>query len=166
MGYTITLLNSLTILRQSKILFDEVIFSLSSKLGANKFTAQVLFQSLPSYYSQLNQANGGNILGLDRIGFNAILWVGGVSVVGDDAALAVAQMEMNAMVGRLKEFAAKEAALADWVYLNYADPSQDPLGSYGPHNVAFLKEVAGRYDPKGWWQRRVPGGFKISRVGV
>jgi hypothetical protein len=166
MGYTITLLNSLTILQQSKILFDEVILNLSSKLGAKSFTAQVFFQPLPSYYSQLSQANGGNVLGLDRTDFNTILWVGGVSVAGDEAALALAQGEMNAMISRLKQFAAKEGALADFVYLNYADPSQDPLGGYGADNVAFLKEVVGRYDPEGWWQRRVPGGFKISRVGV
>ena len=166
MGYTITLLNSPSILRQSKLLFDEVVSSLSSKLGPKNFTAQVFFQPLPSYYSQLSQENGGNVLGLDRTGFNAILWVGGVSVTGDDAALALAQAEMNAMVGRLKDFATKEAALADFVYLNYADPSQNPLGGYGAESVAFLREVAGRYDPDGWWQRRVPGGFKISRVEV
>lgn len=145
---------------------DGLILSLSQKVGAQNITAQAFFQPLPSYYGELGRKSGGNVLGLDRIGSNAILWIGGVSFNGDDAAFAVVQAEVSAMVTSLKVFAAKEAALADFVYLNYADPSQDPLGGYGLENVVFLKKVAARYDPSGWLQRMIPGGFKLSRVDV
>jgi V8-like Glu-specific endopeptidase len=106
------------------------------------------------------------MLGLERISSNSILWTAHVSVKSeDDAATAVARAELNAMTSKLKEFTSNGAAV-EFVYLNYADSSQDPLGSYGPKNVAFMKDVAKHYDPQGWWQQRVPGGFKLSRVAV
>ncbi len=107
------------------------------------------------------------MLGLERIPSNAILWTGGVAIEnGDDTALGIAKAQWSTMTANLKEFAESNGAAADLIYLNYADTSQDPLGSYGPENVAFLKDVAKQYDPHGWWQRRVPGGFKLSRVEV
>lgn len=49
-------------------------------------------------------------------------------------------------------------------YLNYADGSQDPLASYGADNIRKMKAAAAKYDPNGVFQKRVPGGFKISKV--
>ena len=68
------------------------------------------------------------------------------------------------MTKKLKEFTVQEETDVDFVYLNYADASQDPLGSYGSENMRFMKDGAEEYDPNGFWQERVPGGFKISRV--
>lgn len=52
--------------------------------------------------------------------------------------------------------------LHEFQYINYADPSQDPIGSYGVENVEFLINVSRAYDPRGVWQRQVPGGFKLG----
>jgi hypothetical protein len=52
----------------------------------------------------------------------------------------------------------------DFRYLNYCDISQDPLSTYGEDNIKQMQEVAIKYDPTGVFQRRVPGGFKISKV--
>jgi hypothetical protein len=95
------------------------------------------------------------------------LWTAAVSVKnGDEAALALAQAELGTMTRKLFTFAKSEGTANDWIYMNYADVTQDSLGSYGPENVKFMKEVAKRYDPHGFWQERVPGGFKLSRVTV
>lgn len=51
-------------------------------------------------------------------------------------------------------------------YLNYAAPFQDPLGSYGAHNLQFLRDVAGRYDPDGFFREALPGGFKLREGSV
>lgn len=51
--------------------------------------------------------------------------------------------------------------LHDFQYINYADPSQDPIAGYGPENVKRLKEASKKYDPKQVWQKKVPGGFKL-----
>ncbi|KAF2677867.1 FAD-binding domain-containing protein [Lentithecium fluviatile CBS 122367] len=49
-----------------------------------------------------------------------------------------------------------------WIYLNYAAPWQKPIESYGDANVAFLKSVSKQYDPRGVFQKAVPGGFKLG----
>lgn len=130
--------------------------------------AGVVYQPLPSYLSSIRRGNRGpgNILGLDRLKSNVIVWNAGIAVInGDDAALAVAGAELNALTAKLKSFAQEGGLLVDFVYLNYADTNQNPLGSYGSDNVLFMKEVAKKYDPDGFWQSRVPGGWKLSRVG-
>lgn len=85
---------------------------------------------------------------------------------GEDAPLAIAQAGLAAMTAKLKAFVTENGKAAELVYLNYAFADQDPLGSYGPENVKFMKDVAARYDPEGFWQTRVPGGFKLSRVAA
>jgi len=51
----------------------------------------------------------------------------------------------------------------EYIYLNYALESQDPIASYGQDNVGFLRQVSRRYDPKQVFQKLVPGGFKLYR---
>ncbi|CAO1598652.1 hypothetical protein XANCAGTX0491_002410 [Xanthoria calcicola] len=46
-------------------------------------------------------------------------------------------------------------------YLNYADGSQDVIGGYGPEVKKRLRDVSRKYDPRGVFQRQVPGGFKL-----
>jgi hypothetical protein len=77
----------------------------------------------------------------------------------------VAQAELNVITTRLKSCSLGLNG-SEWTYLNYAGANQDPLGSYGPENVAFMKKVAAEYDPKGFWQKMIPGGFKLQRVDV
>ena len=59
------------------------------------------------------------------------------------------------------EAAREMGLLHNFVYLNYANQVQDPITSYGRENVAGLKKAAERYDPRGVFQRQVPGGFKL-----
>ena len=48
--------------------------------------------------------------------------------------------------------------------MNYADASQDVLGSYGEVNVRKMLAVLRKYDPEGIFQKRVPGGFKLPQT--
>lgn len=61
----------------------------------------------------------------------------------------------------VKAYAEKIGGGQDWVYLNYADSSQDVLRSYGAENLRKIREVSQIYDPEGVFQRLCPGGFKI-----
>lgn len=61
-------------------------------------------------------------------------------------------------------FAESIGSSDNFVYLPYADASQNPLGSYGPANVQLMKQVSKEYDPERFFQRRIPGGFKLDRV--
>lgn len=47
---------------------------------------------------------------------------------------------------------------------SYADKTQSPLSTYGAENIAFMKNVAAKYDPKGVFQTHQPGGFKLANV--
>ena len=78
---------------------------------------------------------------------------------------AFARPRVQAWVQAVRDFARTiEHGDLGWTYLNYADPSQDPLGSYGKANVQRLKEVAAKYDPGRVFQDLCPGGFKLSAV--
>ncbi|PSN75518.1 FAD-binding domain-containing protein [Corynespora cassiicola Philippines] len=164
-GAALTFLNSPFIFRYAVNLNKQLISRFSRSLGAENFGAQMFIQPLPKYFGDIGERKGGNVLGLNRIPSNAAIWSAGIWIKnGTDADLAVIQAEVHAMAAELRFFAEKQDTAVEFVYLNYADPSQDALGSYGPENVAFMKEVAKKYDPQGWWQRRTPGGFKLSRV--
>ncbi|EAS29085.2 uncharacterized protein CIMG_13298 [Coccidioides immitis RS] len=162
---TLTFLNSARVLRHAASLYSQLVSSLSAMIGAENFTSHMVLQPFPSYYASIGERKGGNVLGLERISSNAVLWVTYIGIKnGDDASVGIAQAELSAMTSKLEGFAIGEETGVEYVYLNYADAGQDPLGSYGPENVAFMKDVARQYDPDGFWQQRVPGGFKLSRV--
>ncbi|SMR50220.1 unnamed protein product [Zymoseptoria tritici ST99CH_3D1] len=48
-----------------------------------------------------------------------------------------------------------------YLYLNYADKSQDVFGSYGQANEERLQRIAKQYDPDGVFQKLMPGGLKL-----
>ena len=66
------------------------------------------------------------------------------------------------VVGEIAGLAKSMGLLHEFQYLNYADPSQNPIGSYGPENVERLRKASRKYDPSGIFQRQVPGGFKLG----
>lgn len=108
------------------------------------------------------------MLGLDRHNRSRVIAaVGAILFSGnyDDQDVAKVYRLSMAVNQRIKAFAASIGALDEFVYLPYADATQDPLGSYGKKNSDHIRRVAKHYDPSGFFQRRVPGGFKISRVG-
>ncbi|KAI9752016.1 MAG: hypothetical protein M4579_005789 [Chaenotheca gracillima] len=47
-------------------------------------------------------------------------------------------------------------------YMNYADISQDVIGSYGAAAKASLQATSRRHDPQGVFQKQISGGFKLG----
>ena len=68
------------------------------------------------------------------------------------------------LVDRIRAYAVSIGADNPYLYLDYADITQDPLASYGAENVKKMRAAAKKYDPEGVFQNLVPGGFKISKV--
>ena len=67
----------------------------------------------------------------------------------------------------LQEFAATiEDGNQEWIFMNYADPCQDPLRSYGEENVKKMRTVALKYDHDQVFQKLCKGVFKISDVQI
>ncbi|KAK8098146.1 FAD binding domain-containing protein [Apiospora kogelbergensis] len=123
---------------------------------------QVVLQQLPKHYAQKNP--GGNVLGMDNsLTEDAILWQGqGYAQARETEGLL--REKLATLTAELEAYAKSVGAATQWRYINYVDPTQDPLKSYGPENIAFMKGVAAKFDPHGFFQTRVPGGFKISHV--
>ena len=106
---------------------------------------------------------GGNVLGLERVTENAVLFQIQMMVKGEDQEIE-ARKRLTVFRETLKQHTVDVGGDVEWEYYNYAELTQDPLKTYGEENVAFLKKVALKYDPEGIFQTRVPGGFKISEV--
>lgn len=120
------------------------------------------FQPMPKSWAQVNP--GGNVLGVDEsLTEDSILFLAQTAVTSRHAE-AFFQTRLAAITAEIEDYAESIGANTPFRYLNYVHPSQNPLKSYGAKNVAFMKEVAAEYDPSGFFQTRVNGGFKISAV--
>lgn len=135
-------------------------------LGPKNFTTILDFQPLPSYFAGIGVKKGGNVLGLERDSRNKILFVMGVTLLGSNSEELYPRVyqQVAAMNKRVEDFSKSIGCDNEFRYLPYADSRQNVIGSYGEANVEHIRTVAKKYDPNGFFQRRVPGGFKINRV--
>lgn len=106
------------------------------------------------------------MLGLDRNLTNRLYFALGATLLTPSAVAQFPQIyQMVAVTSTRIRTYAKSLGIGDeFIYLPYSDAAQDPLGSYGPDNVQYMKQVAHAYDPEGFFQSMVPGGFKIDRA--
>ncbi|KAI0000274.1 hypothetical protein F4779DRAFT_622547 [Xylariaceae sp. FL0662B] len=164
--FTLTIKNDVGIMSKAAEVHNVLVEDLKSYIPEGDFLTQCIFQPLPMSFAQHSVALGGNILGIERNGFDGLLFQLNTMVRTSDQN-DFAYRKVKAGVEAVKGFAETiEGGLLDWVYLNYADQSQDPLGSYGAENVSFMKRVAASYDPNGVFQTLCPGGFKIPKTAI
>lgn len=133
-------------------------------IGKKSFYSIIFFQPLPSFFADISEKRGGNMFADTLRDGDAVLWTAGIFVYTNQSDFAVASARMHEMVAELEQYSERIGADNQLRYLNYADFSQDPLGSYGEESVEHMHRVAEKYDPEGKFQTRIPGGFKISRV--
>ncbi|KAL8664831.1 MAG: hypothetical protein Q9202_002693 [Teloschistes flavicans] len=155
--------NNLTVMTEINTIIQRVLASVSRPTPPYDF-ATVEFQPIPRLYSTRSLARGGNVLGLDRIADNSALFSFDVTW-SDPAADEHVRRLSTWVLGNVTRYTQAAGAFRPWQYVNYAMEDQDPLGSYGEGNVRFLKEVSGRYDPAGVFQRLVTGGWKVWGAG-
>ncbi|KXJ90076.1 hypothetical protein Micbo1qcDRAFT_136211 [Microdochium bolleyi] len=163
--FTASFRNDATIVAKSCELHDALVEQLKVIDSEGGFTTQCLFQPLPRLFGQRSAEAGGNVMGVDRQPHDGLLWLATVNMrtVEHEAA---ARPLVEKWVADTREFAASsmEGGLLPWTYLNYADPTQAVLASYGEENVKKVRDAAAKYDPEGVFQKLCPGGFKISEV--
>ncbi|KAL3291153.1 FAD binding domain-containing protein [Colletotrichum asianum] len=123
-----------------------------------------VFQPLPKLLHSVTP--GSNVLGFDEnLPSDSILFEARGALAAEDALFhGIARAEMAKSVEGLRAYSASLDAHSTYLYMNYANPEQDVLGSCGEEKAAFLRRVAIKYDPSSFFQRRVSGGWKISRV--
>ncbi|KAF4838719.1 FAD-dependent monooxygenase yanF [Colletotrichum tropicale] len=160
--FTLTLQPTIDILKKASEIFTQ----LTQRLAEAGVPASVnfVFQPLPKLLHSVTPGN--NILGFDQnLPSDSILFEARGTLADEDALFhGVARAEMAKSMEELRTYSASLDAHSTYLYMNYANPEQDVLGSYGEENVQFLKKVAIKYDPSSFFQRRVSGGWKISRV--
>ena len=66
-----------------------------------------------------------------------------------------------AFVGQIDQLAQSRGLGVAYKLLTYAYPGQDVIGSYGQESETTLKAVSRKYDPKGFFQKAIPGWFKV-----
>jgi hypothetical protein len=107
-------------------------------------------------------SDGVNSLGLPPGGEDVVMSVITVaySNKADDE---IVRDRVTAMIKAQESILRREGVYIPWKYLNYADYTQDPIGSYNEEVQSRLKFASMKYDPYGVFQRSVPGGFKLFR---
>ena len=116
------------------------------------------FEPLPTSF--LTPGAGKNALGTSRKdGKGMILLISALwpESSANDAVDAKAHEILSAVNAKARSM----GMLKEFLYANYAGANQHPLESYGQSNVDFLRRTAKKYDPKGVFQKKVPGGFKL-----
>ncbi|KAI3319101.1 FAD-binding domain-containing protein [Xylariaceae sp. AK1471] len=119
------------------------------------------FQPYAESLLQSSASKGGDVLGLEGTNSGSLVnlllltyW----SNASDDGTILGA---MKIALQGIDQDAASKGTKVDYVYMNYASEDQDVIGSYGSKNKKLLQEASKKYDPKGLFQKGVPGGWKL-----
>jgi hypothetical protein len=120
---------------------------------------------MPTLFAKRSVARGGNMLGLEKVSKNALLWLitGSTQTPEQHATM---REKLTVFSATLEKFGEARKSSVDWRYLNYVDQTQNPLRSYGKQNVDFMRKVATKYDPDGVFQDKMVSGWKISKIDV
>lgn len=164
MWFSLCFKNDKRVIDKASELFEALVAEVKTDtlLTEQGFNIIFVFQPLPKHYGQINAGN--NVLGVDKtLTSNSIIFLA-EAFLNSLEAEALLQTKIAAINAELEAYAQSIEADTQWRYLNYVNPSQDPLSSYGAENVAFIKQVATEYDPAGFFQTRVSGGFKVSYI--
>ncbi|KAI1817210.1 putative FAD-binding oxidoreductase [Poronia punctata] len=101
---------------------------------------------------------GGNALGLE---YASQTWlaidIGWWNPEDDE----VANEATASLIAKIEDAAKRRGKYVDYVFMNDADVSQNVIEHYGKGNVAKLRAIQRRYDPRDVFQTLVPGGFKL-----
>ncbi|KAF9872407.1 FAD binding domain-containing protein [Colletotrichum karsti] len=157
--FTSTFHSSLSMARKIIQVFDDLSADVKDTLNP---TDQIIFLAtpLPTNYA----GHGENILGLNEGAYEPSMVIQAEALLStpEHKQLLTEKLEY-ALEHTLATWAAATHQRTRWKYLNYANPRQDVWWTIG-ENRFFLRRTAQMYDPTGFFQARVSGGFKISQV--
>jgi hypothetical protein len=71
---------------------------------------------------------------------------------------------VQTLVKRIKAAAAGAGKLLEFEFMNNSNLPQSPLRSYGVESVAYMREVAKKYDPDGVFQKLQNDGFLPTTI--
>ncbi|ETS73771.1 hypothetical protein PFICI_14717 [Pestalotiopsis fici W106-1] len=163
--FTACFKNDKRIVTKASELHDQLVEEIKKVAPDGDFVTQCLWQPLPKLFSDQSVKAGGNIMGVERQTGDGLLFLATAMMKTPEQEAAV-HPKVKTWVNEVKSYAASIDGNLEWTYLNYADPSQDVLKTYGVENLKKMKAVAAKYDPNQVFQKLCPGGFKISKVDI
>jgi hypothetical protein len=123
----------------------------------------ISLEPLPPAVLSKSAPRGGNLLNLADAAEPLVIWL--LSATWADAADDAKMFALSKKLWEDTEAAARRLdAYHPYKYIGYAAKGQDVFAAYGEENVAFMRDVSRRYDPRQIFQRAVPGGFKLVDV--
>ncbi|KAJ1305446.1 hypothetical protein OPQ81_000456 [Rhizoctonia solani] len=136
----------------------------ASAIGFNStvpgWTSGIIYQPISNSMLRASEKKGGNVLGLKPA--NDPLMVVSYQFTWerseDDNEVYAA---IDKLVADSTGVARSQGRLERYIYLNYAGSKQQPIESYGPDQVEFLRKVRAKYDPNRVFENLSRGGFKI-----
>ncbi|KAF5023427.1 hypothetical protein F66182_4527 [Fusarium sp. NRRL 66182] len=159
--FSFTVANDARVIRKAAQLHDTMVKEMLAAIPASDLFTQNLFQPVPRLFADIGLRQGGNVLGLDRDRGNSLMWLLSCTTRTAEQEVILRQ-KATAFASSLEQYARSIGAMREWRYLNYVDPSQKhPILSYGSANVKFLRQVAAKYDPQGFFQARRRAGFRL-----
>lgn len=149
--------NSAAMMKKVYQIANETVRELS---GVANLAYSLSFQPIPVVLLEVAERKGGNSLGLDPANGPLVNFL--LTVTWDDPADdALVTAKAQELYERSEAAAAEMGVQEDYLYLNYAAEWQDPIAGYGADVVARLQATSKKYDPRGVFQKQVPGGFKL-----
>ncbi|CAE6428494.1 unnamed protein product [Rhizoctonia solani] len=120
----------------------------------------IVYQPISNSMIRAGDKKGGNVLGLEPADDPLVIvsYLFSWSLPEDDNKVYAA---IDKMITASTDIAKSQNRLGRYIYLNYASTNQQPIQSYGPAQVNFLRKVKAKYDPNGVFERLSRGGFKI-----
>ncbi|EWC47300.1 hypothetical protein DRE_03419 [Drechslerella stenobrocha 248] len=155
----LTILVDSTIYNEFWLVFNDRLVKPFSNVPG--FQATLAFHPITPKAVQAGKNRGGNSLGLDNI-TKPILVVNLTTQwasPADDKRIRAALEDIHA---NYILHAKNRKLYHEYIYLNYARQSDNPLASYGTAAAKALQCASQKYDPNGVFQKQVPGGFKVN----
>ncbi|KAF6822648.1 FAD binding domain-containing protein [Colletotrichum plurivorum] len=157
--FTLTFHANMDIGRKILEVFDSLIADVKDVLGASD---QIIFVLTPLPRNYAN--HGPNVLDLNNSLDEdcMVLQAEALLSIPEHKALLTEKLQ-EAVEQTLNSYATETQSLMKWKYLNYANTLQDVWWTIGD-SQDLLKRTSRAYDPAGFFQTSVTGGFKFSDV--
>jgi hypothetical protein len=126
-------------------------------------TSELTFQSIPIPSKEGKEANSLGFAASETDDVKKLISLQILFFFDNDDASNGLNSALEEFISIFNRLAEEENLKHDYIYLNYAGWFQDVFGSYGKDELKSLKKTAKKYDPKGFFQKQLTGGFKLFK---
>lgn len=108
--FSLTFKNDARIIKKATELHDNLVNELKTVLPVGNFSTQCLFQPMPTLFAEHSIRRRGNVLGLDQVKENTLLWllVGSTQTAEESA---IMRAKMTALKDALERLRAHQTSL-------------------------------------------------------